>query len=233
MNAVVHVIAVIGVDDVDIIRVTPLDGPGIDKSKRVTAILKSPMILVAPIDVEAVLASKSVGVVLVGNATMVLAAHAMSWRRRRLHVTMVLPSVWRADGGPNAAWIWRGRLGTLANWREGASILLHGPRLLHRPRLLRGPRLLHGPCLLRGSCLTRFWSRGLPRFTLTPSWLGQGQGRDSWKKEQQRHSKDAFHVGCLMVWPHLKQHLGHRLDMSKSRDLRARSGWGDGLTQPR
>ena len=84
MITVVHIVAIIGVDDVDVVRVAPTDRPGIDESECIAAILKAPMVVVASVHVEAVLTTKSGCVVRVGNAAMVIAGSVLTSRSRML-----------------------------------------------------------------------------------------------------------------------------------------------------
>jgi len=68
MNPVVHVVAAVVVLDVHVVRVAPVEWPGIDESEPVAAIVETPMIVVAAVDVKAVPVAKMRLVVLVGNA---------------------------------------------------------------------------------------------------------------------------------------------------------------------
>ena len=70
MNAVVHVIPIIHIHNVNVIVVAPIAWPRIDEPERVAAILETPAIVLAPIDVEPVLAAKIGGVMVVRNTAM-------------------------------------------------------------------------------------------------------------------------------------------------------------------
>jgi hypothetical protein len=72
MNTVVHVIAATVVYDVNVIRVTPTHWPGINEPEGVAAIREAPTIVVASVNVEAVLAAKPGSVVVVRNTAMVV-----------------------------------------------------------------------------------------------------------------------------------------------------------------
>ena len=90
MKAVVHVIAIIAVDDVYVIRVAPADWPRIDKSERIATIPEAPVVVVAPVDMEAVLTAESAGVVRIGNASMLTVIPALCRGWRMLGASMVL-----------------------------------------------------------------------------------------------------------------------------------------------
>ena len=70
MNAVVHVIAAVGIHNIDIVRVAPRDWPGIYETERVATILEAAMIVVATVYVEAVPAAKACSVVGIGDAAV-------------------------------------------------------------------------------------------------------------------------------------------------------------------
>ena len=70
MNAVVHVIAVIGVDDVNVIRIAPTDRPRIDERERVATIREAPAVVISAVHAETVFAAKAGRVMFVGNAAM-------------------------------------------------------------------------------------------------------------------------------------------------------------------
>ena len=74
MNAVVHVIATIGVNHINVIRVTPRNRPGINETERVAAVSETAMIVIASVYVETVAAAKAGGVARVGNPAMRVAA---------------------------------------------------------------------------------------------------------------------------------------------------------------
>ena len=90
MKAVVHVIAIIAVDDVYVIRVAPADWPRIDESERIATIPEAPVVVVAPVDMEAVLTAESAGVVRIGNASMLTVIPALCRGWRMLGASMVL-----------------------------------------------------------------------------------------------------------------------------------------------
>lgn len=70
MHRVIHVITLVDVHDVNSIRVAPTNRPRIDESERVATILEAPMIVLALIDVEPVLAAKTGRVMGVRNTAM-------------------------------------------------------------------------------------------------------------------------------------------------------------------
>jgi len=77
MNTVVHVIAAIGVHDVNVIRVAPTDRPRIDESERVAAIREAPAIVFASVHTERVPAAE-VGCVMVVVYTAMLGIASVS-----------------------------------------------------------------------------------------------------------------------------------------------------------
>ena len=158
MKAVVHVIATVAVLDVHVIGVSPTEWPGINEGEPVAAIVKAPIIVVAPADMETVPVAKASFVALVGNAAMLvatldasgrlclllarLAPSGIALRRASDRMRLLLPLgtcrllLWLL-GGP-------GLLCLLLPWRGPGLPLL----LRRRPGLLLG-----GPSLLRVSPL--------------------------------------------------------------------------------
>jgi len=204
MNTVVHVIATIGVLDVDIVRVAPTDRPGIDESERVATVLKTTMIVVAPVDVEAVPAAKVGGVVVVGNATVLVAAATAStgWLLLRAHqvpsrvalrcaIYRMCLLLLRARSLLHALWL--SRPGSLCRFP------CCGPGLPLRPLpLLCWPGLL----LCRSSAL-----RILARSPLFPC---EGRSGSSEKCDQYCYWKCEFHVHHLVLChSQLEQFSGH------------------------
>lgn len=93
MNAVVHVIAAIGVHDVHAIRVAPTDRPRIDESERVAAILEAPSIIVASVNVETVPAAKIGGVTGIGDAAMRVVTSVSTRSTCLLHTCLAASAV--------------------------------------------------------------------------------------------------------------------------------------------
>jgi len=80
MKAVVHVIATVAVLDVHVVGVSPAEWPGINEGEPVAAIVKAPIIVVAPADMKTVPVAKAGFVALVGNAAMLVATFDASGR---------------------------------------------------------------------------------------------------------------------------------------------------------
>ena len=132
MNAVVHVIAAIGVNHVDVIGVTPSDWPGIYETEGVSTVLEAAIIVVATVYMETVTAAKAGGVMRVRNAAMRVTAVVAAGRllgaglglslclRMRRGSTLLL----RARGLLGVLLSWPGVLGLLALDRLGLLMLL-------------------------------------------------------------------------------------------------------------
>ena len=71
VEAVVHVVAAVGVDHVDVVRIAPRDWPRINEAPCVAAVNKAVTVIFGAIDVEAVLAAEVRLVMRVRNAAMV------------------------------------------------------------------------------------------------------------------------------------------------------------------
>jgi len=71
MRAIVHIVAAVGVDNVDVIGIAPRNWPRFNKSPGVAAIVEAAMIVVATVDVETMLAAEVRCVVCVRNAVAV------------------------------------------------------------------------------------------------------------------------------------------------------------------
>ena len=70
MARVIHIVTAIIVNDVNVVRVIPNCWPWINESKRITAVVETPMIVVASIDVKDVSTTKTGAIVLVRNSAM-------------------------------------------------------------------------------------------------------------------------------------------------------------------
>ena len=70
MDGVIHVVAIIFVDNVNVVRVVPTCGPWVDESKRIAAIAETAMIVVSSVDVKVVAVAKTGPIVLVRNTAM-------------------------------------------------------------------------------------------------------------------------------------------------------------------
>ena len=187
MNAVVHVITVIGVDDVNVIRVAPADRPRIDERERVATIREAPAIVIAPVHVETVFAAKAGRVMFVGNPAMSGIASVSSRSACLLRLWAVPTSVALLY----ALLLWLGTPCLLAC--RGLSL----PLLLFR---------LGTPCLL--ACL----GLGLPLLLCRPALLlfrftfllmlfllRLGRSHRAEKKNQHCRTDCEFHVKCHVV----------------------------------
>jgi len=76
MKSVVHVIAAVGIHNVDVIRVAPTNWPCIDEAERVATVLETPMSVVASVHMEMVPTAKTGGVMIVRNAAVLGSAVA-------------------------------------------------------------------------------------------------------------------------------------------------------------
>ena len=70
MDLVIHVIATVGIQNVNVICVSPGDRPWIDEPERVAAVLEAPAIVFTSVHVETVPAAKTGRVMGVRNAAM-------------------------------------------------------------------------------------------------------------------------------------------------------------------
>ena len=90
MNAIVHVVAAIGVNHVNIIRIAPRYRPRIDEPERVSAILETSLVIVSAIDVEAMPAAEAGAVMVVGNTAVRVTPSAPACLLRWLHARLGL-----------------------------------------------------------------------------------------------------------------------------------------------
>ena len=93
MNAIVHIVAAIGVHDVNVIRVAPSDRPRIDEPERVAAIREAPAIVLASVHMETVPAAEAGCVMVVINTAMLGIASVSISTACLLHLSLVPSSV--------------------------------------------------------------------------------------------------------------------------------------------
>ena len=78
MGWVIHVVAAVVINDVNVIRVIPSCWPRVNEPERIAAVFETPAIVVALVDVKVVLPAKAGSVVLVRNATMIATAAVLT-----------------------------------------------------------------------------------------------------------------------------------------------------------
>src|ERR1700722_19020409 len=74
VDRVIHVVATTLVDNVNVVRVVPTHRPRVNESERIAAVVETPMIVVASVDVKIVSTAKTSAIVLVRNTAMTATA---------------------------------------------------------------------------------------------------------------------------------------------------------------